>query len=504
MRFLFIDPESLSFRENQEEVNVSIGLGYLTAVLKSQGHEVKILHLKLADGETIQQKEEQTIREFQPQMVGYQMFYSSYYWVKNSVTRIRRYYDGPVAVGGAQVGIERERLLEDIPQIDFAVVGEAEEAILQLADALAGRSDYSAVNGLIYRSQGEVRANPVSSVPCDITKLPFPDYSGYGIKRIADYPIMTSRGCPYGCSFCYRHGGRIYRTREVPSVVEELIQARELYQAERFNVLDDNFNLKPKRAIQFCEMLIEKNIRLPWSGSGIRADHVSDELIVKMQEAGCQQITMGVESLVPEVFARIGKGETLDDIRKAVAILNRHGMDFRAFFIIGLPGDTHAGVMHSYREACRIGIKDGQQVWILMFPMPRTRAYEELAASKGTKWLADYRTLNMIYGQVSFIGQMQCTFETPEFPASDKLKAFYKLSIKNGTIPARIDRGVFYFLLDGASLLLRYDTLRFPINFIRWIFSRRMLGALFMKLMRGKNPLVISMQRRHREYNLSN
>jgi radical SAM superfamily enzyme YgiQ (UPF0313 family) len=500
MRFLFIDPESLSFRGDQEEINVSIGLGYLTAVLKSQGHEVRVLHMKLANGETIQQKEERTIREFQPHMVGYQMFYSSYYWVKNSVTRIRRYYDGHIAVGGAQVGIERERLLEDIPQIDFAVVGEAENAIIQLANALSGKSDYSVVDGLIYRSQGAVRSNPVSSTPCDITRLPFPDYSGYNIKRITNYPLMTSRGCPYGCSFCYRHGGRVYRMREVLSVIEELILARELYGVEIFNILDDNFNMKPARVMQFCELLMERGIRLPWLASGIRADHVSDELISKMQEAGCQQVSMGVESLVPDVFARIGKGETLDDIRKAASILNRHGMKFLAFFIIGLPGDTYGGVMHTYEEACRIGIKNGQQVWILMFPMPRTRAYEELAASQGTKWLADYRMLNMIYGQISFIGKMQCTFETPEFPSLDKLKAFYKLSIKNGVIPARIDRGIFYFLLDGAVLLLKHDTHRFPINFLRWIFSKRMLGALFMKLRGGKNPFGCGMQMRNREY----
>jgi hypothetical protein len=166
---------------------------------------------------------------------------------------------------------------------------------------------------------------------------------------------MTSLGCPFGCVYCAaRH--RPWRPRSAAHVVEELEWARARFGVRTFEIIDDVFNLDEARAIAFCERVA--GLELSWSCvNGLRADRFSDAQARAMARAGCVQVGFGVESVDPEVLARSGKGETLDQIEWAVRTAHKHLREVCVFLIVGLPGSSEASDHAALRWVERMGVK---------------------------------------------------------------------------------------------------------------------------------------------------
>jgi len=196
----------------------------------------------------------------------------------------------------------------------------------------------------------------------DLDSLPFPDYSkfdsySYLVKRWQrgelSYPIITSRGCPYQCTYCAVHlvAGRKWRARSVENCYEEIKQAKEKWNIKFFDILDDGFNIDKQRVMEFCESI--KPLKLTWScGNGIRADRFDEEMAKAMSEAGCRHISFGIESVVPEVLQAVKKGETIERIEKAIDIAKKY-FGVGGFFIIGLPNSSYEKDLASVRWAIK-------------------------------------------------------------------------------------------------------------------------------------------------------
>jgi len=153
------------------------------------------------------------------------------------------------------------------------------------------------------------------------------------------YPIMTSHGCPYQCAFCASRN-RKWLARSAANCFEELKQAKEKYGIKYFEVIDDAFNIDKKRVLEFCGLV--KSLNLKWAcTNGIRADRFDEETARAMSGAGCYHVGFGAETTDPEILKDISKGETFEDISKAVDTAKKYIDMVSAFFIIGLPGSTY-------------------------------------------------------------------------------------------------------------------------------------------------------------------
>jgi radical SAM superfamily enzyme YgiQ (UPF0313 family) len=254
--------------------------------------------------------------------------------------------------------------------------------------------------------------------------------------------------------------------------------AKETYQFNHMVIHDDSFNLDSKRVEEICDLMIDRRLRIPWKCAGIRANVVTDEVCSRMKAAGCIEAAVGIESLVPEVFARIDKRESMDSILEGIRMLRRNGLKVIGYFIIGLPGDNYRGTMETFKKAKNI--VDGQS-WTLMLPIKGTPFWEELHQDNRVRWLHDYRDIDMTW--LPRLSEVKTAFETPEYTAKEKIYAYHKISIHLGIPKYKVYSsklgtlsGIFWLILTHAP----------------WKGTWRLLFALpglWRKLLSGKIPL---------------
>jgi radical SAM superfamily enzyme YgiQ (UPF0313 family) len=168
------------------------------------------------------------------------------------------------------------------------------------------------------------------------------------------YVIMTSQGCPFQCVYCASRNRR-WLARSAENSVEELKQAREKWKIKSFDIIDDCFNINKDRLLKFCKLV--KPLRLSWTcANGLRADLFDEEIAKAVTEAGCKHISFGVESSDLDVLKRIKKGETVEQIERAIKIAKRYAKSVSGFFIIGLPGSSYEKDLQSLKWSQRMGI----------------------------------------------------------------------------------------------------------------------------------------------------
>lgn len=403
-----------------QKESVNLGLAYLAGSLHKAGHRALILDLigHAMSDELLSDK----IREFAPHLIGVS--------VKTATAReaarladllSKACPDVPIVAGGPHVTLCADDYLRDFPVFDFGLLGEAEESVVQLADALAGNGNTTDVRGLAYRDNGTVVSNPWGPVE-DPGQLPLPDFDAiYGFNWVGfRYPIVTSRSCPFQCIYCCVNkltGSRKWRPRSVQNVVNELeLMVREKG-IEAFETWDDNFTLSVGRAKNICRELISRNLNLSWyCHNGIRADRMDEELARLMKQAGCTSVAFGMESGHPEVFSLINKGESLSDIVDAVQTVKSAGIQAVGYFIIGLPGDSLEKFIETVRFERSLDLD--YVIYGTLVPYPKTEAWDII--HKRGKMLVDITQTRQFGPDV-----VPISFELPEFPSGDMVRAFY-------------------------------------------------------------------------------
>lgn len=263
-------------------------------------------------------------------------------------------------LGGLHVSLVRGEILQH-KAVDFAIHGEGEEAMLALVRALQTGSELLGIQGLIYRKPPApshepcIVVTPKGEAPRALDSLALPAYDLAGIHEIYEYPLITSRHCPYDCTFCTV--GTIstrgqWLARRPEQLIEELIHARRKYNIKRFFVADEMFSLDLKRVKKFCQLLIKKKNTMRWGVmEGLRADRVDAELCELLLRAGCDWVVFGIETVSPEVFQSISKGERLSKIHEAIRVAKSSGIKVGGYFVVGLPHSTFEADMAAVRYA---------------------------------------------------------------------------------------------------------------------------------------------------------
>lgn len=466
MRITLINPKS-------NALGLNLGLAYIAANLKKHGHEVLGLDLNNRPiKSSIEDYAKKRILEFKPNLIGVSLLSFGYQSGMNLINDIRRYYWCPIVVGGPDAFIEQENYFRDNINIDFVMVGEAEETMVELTEALNNgvtTGDFSKVGSLIYKDPktGEIHKNEKRSVLQDLDVLPFLDYDCFEVEDLTVYPIVTSRGCIYNCSFCAMPliTGRTIRTRSISEVIKEIKLAKEKYPSlKEIQLLDDCFSANSKRVIEFCKVYKEAGINLSWVvAPGFRADGINEEVLLALKDAGMRPlIKLGVESYVPHVFELVEKGEAFEDINNAVKLCKKHGFKTQGFFIIGLPEDTKEGVLYTRKIAQEVGFDSiGFQ---MLMPFPRTRVYD---------WVQKHGTILVDHKRQS--SSIHPGFTTPKFTAKEKLDLCRKFDIwqaREGTpYPFDGTKGNFYNTMLILYLITRYD-LKYMLKHLKRLIPR--------------------------------
>lgn len=356
-----------------------------------------------------------------------------------------------VVFGGPATSTCVDSIMQD-ENIDFAVRGEGEITMTELAEVLQDPAgDLHTVNGISFlegwkrptnfgRSNDASRMtepswergraasfNVLPAAPTalleagaivntaeraridDISTLPHPAREALLFRdqlpprKVAHMmgEMVTSRGCPFPCTFCAVNtvwGSRKSRMRRAEEVVGEIIHLKETYGSHLFTFWDDLFVQSRKRTVAICELLIDQDADIEWICL-VRANTIDDELLALMKRAGCVQVQMGVESGSKRILAEMDKLLTLEQIRNGAEMIKRAGLSFHCFLIMGMPGETREEI-----EQTMAFIDDFQPDVVEMSvfsPYPGTPQYKSLA-SKGLVTeedglTADFLNVNKCY-----------------------------------------------------------------------------------------------------------
>ncbi len=438
MRVLLIAPMGRS-REYP-----AVGLAYMARILHDSGFDVRVCDTNYTGEDPYR-----AIDQYRPDVVGINTFTFTVPEAQRIAAHAKA-LGRVVVVGGPHPSLQKTEFFRHI-EADYLCVGEGDLAMLRLAEALRDGSPLDGIPGISSRKSPPFCSD--YNVILELDSLPFPDYRFSGVNRIAEYPIITSRGCPYSCNFCSVNKilGRKWRARSPANVVEELRQAKGTYQMDHVAILDDDYTLKMDRAKEICQLLIGERLGLTWSTpNGIRADSIDDEMIRLFKASGCSYVAMGVESGDPEVFRGVRKGEKLQEIEEAVRLCGKHGLPVVGFFIVGLPGSTYEAEMRSLDFSLklrRFGLTSA--AWNMAVPYPGTEMLD---------WVnAHGRLLKSVDGAFpngNF--RVEPTWDTPEFPARERKKAFVKANLTWGNY-FLTQEGRLRGLMDLTSTVLRYD-----------------------------------------------
>ncbi|MFW9769216.1 MAG: B12-binding domain-containing radical SAM protein, partial [Candidatus Thorarchaeota archaeon] len=288
-----------------------------------------------------------------------------------------------VVVGGAHVTFQDEQVLRDCPEIDVVVRGEGEVTMNALLEKIDSAVSHSSVEGTTSRRNGTIVRNPDRPYISNLDSLPFPAYDLLGLQhyfpkgdRFA--PMITSRGCPYQCTFCSssRITGKRWRGRSPANVMEEIQFLQSRYGVRDVTFIDDLFTFDHQRVADICELINREADDITWTCSS-RADIMSrhPEMAGWLKKAGCHTVYIGAESGSQRVLNIIKKGIRLNQIVRSVRIAKKVGLQVVLSFILGIPGETEEDMRSTVDFACRLDPDLAQ--FTICTPYPGTPIYEE-------------------------------------------------------------------------------------------------------------------------------
>jgi anaerobic magnesium-protoporphyrin IX monomethyl ester cyclase len=386
--------------ESFRQVNPPIGLGYLAACLDHAGFTAHVIDLSLRN---IQQDViDAFLQEKQPLLVGITAL-TAYYGGMKTISRSikERFPKLPVVLGGVHASSLPAECLAEC-RADFIVRGEGEETMVELArEMLKETPDFSKVNGLAFRTEGNTIFTNERALIHDLDTIPFPSWHkidpnkyprvphGVVLKHKEFASIISSRGCPYDCSYCAscQFWKQKIRFRSPKNVVDEIQYLRENFGIREIHFWDDNLTLKRDHIVGICKEIIRRGLNDMAFGTpnGLRVDTLDEPLLKLMRQSGFYELTFAVESASIRILRLNGKHTDLKKIMWNTVSAKRLGFLINSFFIIGFPEDTEETIEQTIRYA--ISVPFTYSLFFLLKPLPGSRMFNDW--SKG-KTLIDY------------------------------------------------------------------------------------------------------------------
>ncbi len=379
-----------------------IFLGYSAAQLKASGHTVAYIDSVIQDLDM-----DQTLvqaKRAKPEVIFMETTTPSIEADYEDLTALKNATGATIIVGGPHATYFHKEVLKECPAIDVVVRHEFDTKITPVVSNL---DNLETVNGITYRHDGEIVDKGDGDLVKDLDAIPFPDrdtipwhwYLEAWFSRQPFMNMMTSRGCPYHCTFClwpqimYGHKQRF---RSLDNVFEEIDYLIDRYGLKEINVDDGTFTTNKPRVIEFCRRLRQRKNKLIWTCNG-RVDNLDDEMLAEMKASGCKMIRLGVESGSQDVLDKIKKRLTLKQIEDGFRRVKRHGIQALGGFMFGFPFDSRKTVDETIAFAKKIS-PDQVQFSINMC-YPGTSLYD-YAVDKNLLLAESFKEFDMTHGPV--------------------------------------------------------------------------------------------------------
>jgi radical SAM superfamily enzyme YgiQ (UPF0313 family) len=308
------------------------GLFSLGAQAKRAGHQVKVYNLSAYAWSRV----DQVIAALDADLYGMSCWTANRRGVGLAARAIKKYHPGAhLVVGGPHATPLAREMLAHHPEIDTICLGESEPAFLELIERLGAKRATAGIAGTAWRADGRIVMGPDRAAIADLDTLASPH------DTFDTHIVMTSRGCPWACTFCGAETtwGRGFRGNSVPYVLNALERAVSRLPVKMIQIKDDTFTTNRKRVLELCRGIRARNLQFFWS-CDTRVDVLGEELLREMRLAGCQRLSLGVESGSPEIIAQIDKKITVKQIIESTELAKKYGIKVRYYMMLGNRGET--------------------------------------------------------------------------------------------------------------------------------------------------------------------
>jgi anaerobic magnesium-protoporphyrin IX monomethyl ester cyclase len=346
--FAFVRPPAPFNRYIQ---NVPLNYIHLAAWLRRAGREVHILD-QVVEGVNPEYVD-RYIREHGVRVVGIGCMTCELPAAVEEARRLKEAHPGlQIVFGGAHPSGDPEECLRT-GVVDYVIVGEGEISLTGLLEDLDAGREPGEIAGVWRLRNGVVQPAPQSPVP-NVHELPRPAYDLLDLKKYfrLDSPwhfpksakavqFITSRGCPYQCSYCHEIHGKKFRGMAPEVVLDQMEWLVRQYGVREFMIVDDIFNFEPERAKQICRGILERklNVHLQFP-NGVRGDRFDQELVGLMKQAGTHFMAVAIETVSEKFQKLIRKNLKIDRALQTIEWVNQQGIEVSGFFMIGFPGET--------------------------------------------------------------------------------------------------------------------------------------------------------------------
>jgi radical SAM superfamily enzyme YgiQ (UPF0313 family) len=371
------EPETSSIRESSG-CYPPLGLLYIAAyMMENSDHEVSVIDAHVSKF-TYEQLEHR-IKEINPDLVG---IHATTFTLKDAILTAKIVkkinLNIHINIGGPHISIyPKETLL--FPEVDSITMGEGEITFTELANYLEQKKDMKKVKGIAFKKRNKIMINESRGFIENLNELPFPKRTLLHIKQYYSSiskrkfltTVISSRGCPYNCLFCFTKG-RKFRERSPENVMAEIKECMKLGITE-FEFFDDTFTVNPKRVMDISNLIIKENLKITWAIRA-RVDTVNLEMLRKLKKAGCVRINYGVEAGTNKILKLIRKGITLQQIRGVFKLTRKVGIETAAYFMIGHPTETKEQILQTIKFAKEL--KPDYCLFSIVVPYPDTDMYK--------------------------------------------------------------------------------------------------------------------------------
>ncbi len=399
-------------KRSDKFIEYPIYLAYLVAIVRESGHQPIFLDAVI---------EELGIEEFArrveriaPDLAVLECSTPSIDYDLETVSALKRRLESlkTVLIGSHPTVYHREIIGEN-PAVDAICRGEFDYTVRDLVRAEAAGQPWDGVEGLTWRDGESIRVNPERPPIEDLDRIPFParDLVASPFYRQGTFrgkrptTVVTSRGCPFRCTYCLWPStlyGREFRARSAENVVDELEEAITRFGVDEVYFDDDSMALDRDRMLEICRLIVERDLKFEWIAQ-CRVDSMDGEVLRAMKRSGCRYIRFGVESGSPKMLKIMRKGITVERVMETFRLARQAGIRTQAFFLFGIPGETWETVAETIEFAKKL--RPGSAQFAVAIPHPGTELFRT-ATERG--WIH--------YDKWEDFSSCRGMLQTPEFP----------------------------------------------------------------------------------------
>jgi len=404
-RILFVKP-----RQNivPYAIEPPLGVMYLAAYMRRHEPDVECRIIDMTPENMSYSQLAERIRAFAPDMIGISALTVESRGLHRTAAIAKQLRPETVVVAGGPHATAYPNEVMTDTHFDYVVLGEGELTLGDLVSALRTNGSVREIDGLSYRIDGRVVVAPRQRYVQDLDSLPFPAWDLIPIRKYKNFTRMsntgrgdfmalfTSRACPFKCIYCHNLFGKRFRKRSPENVFEEIRQLHDHYRIREFEIIDDIFNCDLNRAKRICDLIIQSGLKIRLTfPNGIRGDHMDEELIRKLRQAGTIFMAFAVETASPRLQKMLRKNVNIEKIRRNISLARKAGIICQGFFMLGFPTETREELQRTVDFAVD---SDLHAAHLFIVNAYEGTALAELAKSLGKRVHSDFEDTYMSSG----------------------------------------------------------------------------------------------------------